>query len=132
MTVTSAGGTTTTAYELMWNPSIDRRGGVCEPFKKPPPQRFRTLEDVSRHFEKIAGEVTRMRSRVNAFREGYSEFSWDELKSMCDCLTGQINQLAAAAARFSGEEAELRQRYIKAVRSNHEWNVNELYKYRPR
>lgn len=131
MTVTFAGDTGTTAYELMWNPGVDRRGGVCQPFKEPPPSRLRTLEDVNQHFEKIAGEVNRMTSRVNAYREGRSEYSWDELKSMCDCLTGQINQLADAAARFSGEEAKSRRRYIEALRSNHQWNVRELYKYRP-
>jgi hypothetical protein len=132
MTVTFAGGTGTAAYELMWNPGVDRRGGVCQPFKNPPPPRLRTSQDVDRHFATINGEVNRMTGRVNAYREGWSEYSWDELKSMCDCLTGQINQLARAAARFSGKEGESLQRRIDALRSNHQWNVNELDKHRPR
>jgi hypothetical protein len=130
MTVTIAGGTGTTAYELMWNP-VDRRGGVCQPYKNPPPpQRFKSMEDVNQHFATINGEVNRMTSRVNSYREGRSEYSWDELKNMCDCLAGQISQLAAAAARFLGKEAA--RDYIRAMRSNHEWNVKELEKYRPR
>jgi hypothetical protein len=132
MTVTFAGGTGTTAYELMWNPGVDRRGGVCQPFKQPPPSRLRTLEDVNRHFATINSEVNRMTGRVNAYREGWSEYSWDELKSMCDCLTGQINQLAAAADRFSGKEAEGRREYIRAMRSNHQENVDRLNRLRPR
>jgi hypothetical protein len=132
MTVTFAGGTRTTAYELMWNTGVDRRGGICQPYKKPPPQQFKSLEDVNRHFATINNEVNRMTGRVNAYREGRSEFDWDELKSMCDCLTGQINQLADAAARFRGTEAESRRQYIEAMRSNHQWNVRELEKWRPR
>jgi hypothetical protein len=130
MTVTLIGGTT--VHELMWNRGADRSGAVCQPFKQPPPRRLRTLDDVNRHFATVNSEVNRMTSRVNAFREGRSEFSWKQLKSMCNCLAGQIDLLEAAAARFKGREADLLRSYIAALRSNHEWNVNELEKYRPR
>jgi hypothetical protein len=130
MTVTFIGGTT--AHELMWNRGADRSGAVCQPFKKPPPQRLKSLGDVNRHFATVNGEVNRMTSRVNAYREGYSEFSWDQLKSMCDCLGGQIAQLEDAAARFSGKEAQSLRRYIAALRSNHQENVERLNRLRPR
>jgi hypothetical protein len=132
MTVTFAGGTGTTAYELVWDPAVDRRGGVCEPFKKPPSKRLNSLKDVNEHFAQISREVNRMTGRINAYREGWTEYGWDELKSMNDCLGGQINLLAAAAERFKGKEAEGRREYIEVLRSIHRENVERLEKYRPR
>jgi len=119
--------------DLMWNPGVDdRRGGICQPFKKPPPQRFRTLDDVKQHSATINNEVNRMLSRINAYREGRSEYDWYELKNMCDCLSGQINQLAAAADRFSGREAEDRREFVRIMRLNHEDNIRALDRLRPR
>jgi len=132
MAVTFAGRTGPVVHDLMWNQGADRRGGVCQPFKNPPPPRLRTLEDHKRHSATISGEVNRMNGRLNAYREGWSEYSWEELKDMCDCLTRQINLLATAADSFRGKEGEERRHFVRIVRSLHEENLSKLDRLRPR
>src|SRR5262245_4177449 len=120
MTVTFAGGIGTIGYGLMSNPGNDRSPGVCQPSKKPSQRRLETPVDVNKHFVQLEREVERMKTLVEGYRKGRREYRWNQLKSMCDCLTGQIRLLDEAGRFLVGKDN------MAGLEQTHKLNVSLL------